>query len=130
MNDITENMDLVTQHIIMSKDLNSHGNLFGGTILAWVDEAAALYAMKQISYSNIVTVNIDDVNFRSPGRNGDFVQIYSAIEKTGNSSLTVRTVAASYNSVTKEKREIINCKVRFVCLDEKGRPFPFFQKKK
>ena len=129
MSNITENMDLVTQHIIMSKDLNAHGNLFGGIILAWVDEAAALYTMEKISYTNIVTVNIDDVNFRSPGRNGDLVQIYAAIEKFGSSSLTVRTVALSNNSVTKEKREIINCKVRFVCLDEKGKPFGFFKKK-
>ncbi|MCC6275078.1 MAG: acyl-CoA thioesterase [Leptospiraceae bacterium] len=123
-----ENMDLVTQHIIMSKDLNAHGNLFGGIMLAWVDEAAALYVMEKISYTNIVTVNMDDIYFQNPGRNGDIIQIYASIEKKGSSSLTVRTTAISFNSVSKERKEIISCKVVFVCLDENRKPFAFFRK--
>ncbi|MBE7410913.1 MAG: acyl-CoA thioesterase [Leptospiraceae bacterium] len=125
-----ENMDLVTQHIIMSKDLNAHGNLFGGVMLSWIDEACALYVMEKISYTNIVTVNMDDIFFKNPGRNGDIIQIYASIEKKGSSSLTVRTTAIAFNSVSKEKKEIITCKVVFVCLDENRKPFPFFQKNK
>lgn len=122
-----ENMDLVTQHIVMSKDLNAHGNLFGGIMMAWIDEAAAIYGMNQIGYTNIVTVNIDDVNFKTPGRNGDIVQIYAKIEKYGRTSFVVHTTAFTIGMHTQQKREIINCKVTFVCLDEMGKGFPFFE---
>lgn len=119
-------MDLVTQHIIMSKDLNAHGNLFGGIMLAWIDEAAALYAMEKIAYTNIVTVNMDDINFKHPGRNGDIIRIYASIERTGKSSLTIKTTSISINEKSRNSKEIINCKVTFVCLDSGGKPFPYF----
>ena len=119
-------MDLVTQHIVMSKELNAHGNLFGGIMLAWIDEAAALYAMEKIAYTNIVTVHMDDINFKYPGRNGDIIQIYAAIEKTGKSSLTIRTTCISINDKSRVRHEVINCKVTFVCLDAGGKPFPYF----
>jgi acyl-CoA thioesterase YciA len=120
-------LDLVTQHIVMSRDLNAHGNLFGGVMLAWIDEAAALYAMEKIAYTNIVTVNMDDINFKSPGKNGDIVQVYASVARTGKSSITIRTVCVSINDKSREKREIINCKVTFVCLDSSNKPFPYFE---
>jgi acyl-CoA thioesterase YciA len=123
----TDEMSLVTQHIIMSRDLNAHGNLFGGVMMAWIDEAAAIFGMNHIQYTNIVTVNIDDVNFKTPGRNGDIVQIYAKIEKYGRTSFVVHTSALTIGMSTHVKREIINCKVTFVCLDEMGRAFPFFE---
>ncbi|HRG45902.1 MAG TPA: hotdog domain-containing protein [Leptospiraceae bacterium] len=121
-----QGMDLVTQHIVMSKELNAHGNLFGGIMLAWIDESAALYAMEKIAYTNIVTVHMDDINFKYPGRNGDIIQIYAAIEKTGKSSLTIKTMCISINNKSRVKNEVINCKVTFVCLDSGGKPFPYF----
>ena len=47
----------------MEKHLNAQGNMFGGVVLAWLDEAAALYTMEKIRYTNIVTVSMDNVNF-------------------------------------------------------------------
>lgn len=120
-------MELVTQHIVMSRDLNAHGNLFGGIVMAWIDEASAIYGMNHIGYTNIVTVRVDDINFKTPGRNGDIIQIFCEIDKYGKSSFVVHTTAFSIGVSTKTKREIIDCKVTFVCLDEVGRPFPFFE---
>jgi acyl-CoA hydrolase len=122
-----DGMELVTQHIVMSKDLNAHGNLFGGVMLAWIDEAAALYTMNKISYTNIVTVNMDDVNFKVPGKSGDIIQIYACIEKKGKSSVTIRTSSVSINEKTRAKAEVIQCRVTFVCLNENGKPYPFFE---
>jgi acyl-CoA hydrolase len=124
----TEGMELVTQHIIMSRDLNAHGNLFGGIVLAWLDEAAAIYGMHKIAYTNIVTVNMDDVNFKTPGKNGDILQIFAGIDRVGKSSFTVKTSCICIGKMTQTKREVINCKITFVCLDEMGQPFPFFEK--
>lgn len=123
-----DGMELASQHIVMSKDLNAHGNLFGGTILAWIDEGCAMYVMERIKYSNIVTVNMQDVNFSSPGRLGDIVQIYAKIEKTGTSSITICSKAISNDVAKQSMNEIITCKITYVCLDDFRKPFPYFKK--
>ncbi len=125
-----DGMELITQHHVMSKDLNAHGNLFGGIMLAWIDEAAAIYIMRKIGYTNIVTVNMDNVNFMTPGRNGDIIQIYGEIEKIGKSSIVIKTNSISLAMGSHNKRDVIQCKVTFVCLDELGRPFPYFEMNK
>jgi len=125
-----DGMELITQHHVMSKDLNAHGNLFGGIMLAWIDESAAIYIMRKIGYTNIVTVNMDNVNFMTPGRNGDIIQIYGEIEKIGKSSIVIKTNSISLAMGSHNKRDVIQCKVTFVCLDELGRPFPYFEMNK
>jgi acyl-CoA thioesterase YciA len=124
---MTDGMDFVTQHMVMVKDLNAYGNVFGGIMLAWIDEAAAIYTMNKIGYTNIVTVNMDDVNFKTPGKNGDIIQIFAKIERVGKSSLTVRTSCISISRTMQMKREVITCKVTFVCMDDSNKPFPFFE---
>jgi acyl-CoA thioesterase YciA len=124
---MTEGMFFVTQHMVMLKDLNPHGNVFGGIMLAWIDEAAAIFAMNKLAYTNIVTVNMDDINFKTPGKNGDIIQIYAKMERFGKSSFTVRTTCISISRTMQMKREVINCKVTFVCLDDANKPFPFFE---
>jgi acyl-CoA thioesterase YciA len=122
-----EGMELATQHIVMSRDLNQHGFLFGGQMLAWIDEGCAMFVMEKIRYSNIVTVSMADVVFKSPGLLGDIIQIFSKIEKVGNSSITIRNTSIGKSQSRKELKEIIDCKITYVCLDEKGRPFPYFR---
>lgn len=121
-----EGMELSTQHIVMSRDLNQHGFLFGGQMLAWIDEGCAMYVMEKIRYSNIVTVSMDDVVFKSPGLSGDIIQIFSKIEKIGKSSITIRNASISKSQKRKEVREIIDCRITYVCLDDSGKPFPYF----
>lgn len=121
-----DDFDIVTRHIVMEKDLNAFGNLFGGAILGWLDEASALYVMEKIGYANFVTVSLTDVNFKAPGRRGDAIVIYCRTLKTGKSSITVQTRALAHEPVTGDKREIITCTITFVCL-ENGAPFAFFE---
>ncbi|EMO15821.1 thioesterase family protein [Leptospira santarosai str. CBC1416] len=122
-----EGMELATQHIVMSRDLNQHGFLFGGQMLAWIDEGCAMYVMEKIRYSNIVTVSMADVVFKSPGLLGDIIQIFSKIDKVGNSSITIRNTSIGKSQSRKELKEIIDCKITYVCLDENGRPFSYFK---
>lgn len=111
----------------MSRDLNQHGNLFGGIILAWLDEAGCIYVMDRISYSNIVTVRMDNISFKGPGRNGDVLRIYAGIEKFGRTSVKTKITAISISQHTHIEKEIITCSVTYVCLDEAGEPFPYFE---
>ena len=58
-------MTLITQKIAMTRDLGVHGNLFGGNMLSWIDEAAGLMATKICRTTNMVTVKMEEVNFSS-----------------------------------------------------------------
>ncbi len=118
--------EIVTRHIVMERDLNAFGNLFGGVMLAWLDEGSALYVMERIGYADFVTVSMDNVNFRTPARRGDAVVIYCRTVKTGRSSITMETKAFVHEPGTGAKREVITCLVTFVCLRD-GRPYPYFE---
>lgn len=120
-----QDYSIVTRHIIMARHLNAHGNLFGGIILAWLDEAAALYMMEHTGYSNFVTVALDGVSFKAPAHQGDAIVIYCRVVHMGRSSITIQTQAWVHVPDSLEKREIIACKVTFVCLED-GQPFPYF----
>ena len=125
----TENgssFEIVTRHIVMERDLNAFGNLFGGIMLAWLDEASALYVMDKIGFADFVTVSLDNVNFRTPARRGDAVVLYSRIQKVGRSSITIQSRALVHEPVTGKKEEIIDCRITFVCLKD-GKPFAYFE---
>lgn len=57
-------MNLVTKKIVMSKDIGIHGNLFGGTLMAWLDEAAGSFASEYCLTPNLVTVKVGELIFK------------------------------------------------------------------
>lgn len=123
---IDDGFEPVTRHLVMERDLNYFGNLFGGTMLAWVDEASAIYVMQSIGYTNFVTVALDDVEFKAPARSGASVVFYCKTENTGRSSIEVRTRAFVHTPETDAIEEIIDCRVSFVCLKD-GKPYRYFE---
>lgn len=122
-----QEMDFINQHIVMSKDLNPANSIFGGQVLAWLDEAAALYVMYKIKYTNIVTFSMTDVLFKNPAKNGDHLKFFGEIVETKSTRAVVRVKAVAANPETQIQREIITCTVTFVCLNEKGKPYPLFK---
>ena len=65
--------DPVTRHIVMENHINPHGHVFGGVLLAWMDEGAGLYAMGRTGCVHLVTVSMDEVAFKAPVKRGDQV---------------------------------------------------------
>lgn len=118
--------ELVTRHLVMEKDLNPAGNLFGGTVLAWLDEATGIFVSRKIGYTNFVTAAMNDVSFHAPGHRGDIIVVYSRIVRTGNSSLTASTKAFVEEPVTGVRREMITCTITFVCMKDQ-KPYPYFR---
>ena len=116
-------MSLVTyRKLVMPGDLNPANTLFGGKMMAWIDEAAALYAMCQMESRNIVTKKITEIDFQQPVHSGDFLEFNASIVKIGRTSLTIGI------NVTKKLRnsrvEVCSCSIVFVNLDSKGAPYP------
>jgi len=84
---------------VKPEDLNPNGTLFGGRLLAWIDEEAALYTSIQLENKSITTKYISEINFTSFARQGDIIELGIEVVKFGNSSITLKCEAR--NKMTK-----------------------------
>ena len=113
-------MDLITTKVCMAKDIGIHGNLFGGNMLAWLDEAGAAYACEKARSTHMVTRCIDKVEFTRPVKVGRIVKIYGSVLKRGNTSLTIRLEAKSYNPHSCILKDVCRTDMVFVRIDDDG----------
>lgn len=110
-----------TRKWVKPEDLNPNGTLFGGKLLAWIDEEAALYAIIQLENTHVVTKFMSAINFMSSAKPGDVVEIGIEVVKFGNTSLVLRCEVR--NKMTRETIITVD-NITMVNLDENGRPFP------
>ncbi|UNY98030.1 acyl-CoA thioesterase [Zhouia spongiae] len=108
-----------TRKWIKPEDLNPNGTLFGGRLLEWIDEEAALYAIVQLENQRVVTKYISDINFRSSAKEGEIIEIGIEPVSFGNSSLTLRCEVR--NKMTRETIITID-KITMVSLGANGKP--------
>lgn len=114
-------MNYHTRKWIKPEDLNPNHSLFGGRILQWIDEEAALYAIIQLENSRAVTKYISEINFVSSAKQGDIIEIGIEAVEFGRTSLTLRCEVR--NKMTHQIIITID-KLVFVGLDENGNPKP------
>lgn len=93
-----KNMSLVNKRIVMAKDIGIHGNLFGGILMAWIDEAAAAFATEYCYTPNMVTVRVGELIFKKPLKAGQHVRIYAQLTELGNTSITLAMEAYKFNT--------------------------------
>ncbi len=108
-----------TRKWVKPEDLNPNGTLFGGRLLAWIDEEAALYTIIQLENPKIVTKYISEINFMSSAKKGDIVEIGIDVIKFGRSSITLKCEAR--NKMTRETILTVD-NIIMVNLGEDGRP--------
>ena len=108
-----------TRKWVKPEDLNPNGTLFGGKLLAWIDEELALYTIIQLENSRIVTKHMSEINFRSSARQGDIIEIGIDVVKFGRSSLELKCEAR--NMMTRETIITIDSTI-MVNLGEDGKP--------
>jgi len=77
---------------MMPRDTNSHGTVFGGIILSYIDIAGGVEAVKHTKHDRFVTVAMKEVIFYEPVFIGDLVSFYAETVKVGNTSITVKVV--------------------------------------
>ena len=108
--------------MMMPKDVNARGTIFGGVILSQIDQAGAVEAMRQ-GANNPVTVLMRTVEFHSPVFVGDIVSYYSEKIKTGRTSITIKvTVEAERRYPHSGKAIVTSAEVIYVNVDENMRP--------
>lgn len=87
-----ELMNFHSRKWVKPEDLNANQTLFGGSLLRWIDEEAAIYAIIQLGNERTVTKYMSEINFVSSARQGDIVEMGLAPTHWGRSSLTLRCV--------------------------------------
>ena len=68
-------MNFYTRKWVKPEDLNAHGTLFGGSLLRWIDEEAAIYAIIQLGTNSCVTKYMSEINFINSARQGDIIEL-------------------------------------------------------
>src|ERR1700741_4298448 len=92
------NSDPAIRVVMLPRDTNSQGTIFGGVILSYIDMAGAIEAHRQTGMDRFVTVAMREVIFHAPVFVGDLVSFYSETVKVGTTSITTRVLveAESY----------------------------------
>ncbi len=110
-----------TRKWVKPQDLNPNKTLFGGYLLAWIDEEAAVYSIIQLENPRVVTKYMSEINFMSSAKDGDIVEIGFEVIKFGRTSITLKCEAR--NKMTREVILTVE-KIIMVNLDENGKPAP------
>ncbi|MEQ1796401.1 MAG: hotdog domain-containing protein [Lacibacter sp.] len=114
-------MNFHTRKWVKPEDLNPNHSLFGGRLLQWIDEEAALYAIIQLENKHVVTKFISEINFISSPKQGDIIEIGIVASHFGNTSLTLKCEVR--NKLTREQILTIE-KIVFVNVNAEGKPVP------
>ncbi len=110
--------------VMLPRDTNELGTIFGGVILHQIDLAAAVEA-KRHSRRRVATVAMHEVTFHAPVLVGDLVSFYTELVKIGTTSITVKvTVKAQRPPAPEETIEVTTAEVVYVALDDHGRKVP------
>ena len=117
-------MELISQRLCMEKDLGVHGNLFGGIMLSWLDEAAATMAYEVCRSPSMVTLKIEEVLFGKPVKIGFHLKIYGEVFRMGTTSITLNIEARKHNVYNSEETVVCSTNFTFVKIDEQGDPIP------
>ena len=109
--------------IVFPTDVNNYGTLFGGKAVAMMDVVASIAAMRA-ARKPVVTASIDRVDFKSPIREGDFVETLARVVAIGRTSVTVEVELWGEIPITGERKLSTVGKFVMVAVDRDGRPTP------
>ncbi|HZE95995.1 MAG TPA: hotdog domain-containing protein [Planctomycetota bacterium] len=110
--------------ILLPRDTNAQGSIFGGVILAHIDLAGVTEARKHAA-KRFVTVAIKEVEFKKPVYVGDTVSFFTTTKKLGTTSVTIQVVVEAQRWQNPAEIVVVTeAEVTFVAIDDKGQPTP------
>ena len=117
-------MELISTKICKTSDIGVNDNLFGGTLLSWMDEAGASFAAVKCCTPNMITLQVDEVIFKKPVKVKEHLRLYSKILSVGKSSLKVLVEARRVAFADKEEELVCSTRMVFVRISDEGRAIP------
>ena len=109
---------------MLPKDANPYGNIFGGVILSYIDQAGFIEAREHGTH-RWVTASVDRVDFHAPVRIGDVVSFLTRTMKTGTSSVQVAIRVEAVRYATHDTVLVTEAQLTMVAVNAAGRPIPF-----
>ena len=120
-------MELITTYICKKGDIGVHDNMFGGTIMSLIDDAAASYTAQICDTQRVVTLKIDELIFKKPVKVGSILKLYGEVVSFGNTSVTIYIEVRKHNVYTGAQETVTHTKIIFVRIDDEGKPLPIHQ---
>lgn len=117
-------MKLINKKICMGKDIGIHGNMFGGILMAWIDEAAAAFATEYCYTPNMVTLRVGELLFKRPIKAGNHIRLYGSVAHLGKTSISLDIEVRKYNVYSAEETVVCTTSITFVRIDDDGNPTP------
>ncbi len=117
----TELRDAAIRVLMMPRDTNHHGTIFGGVILSHIDQAGAVGAIRR-GCRQVVTVAMDKVVFAQPVEVGDLVSFYAEVVHVGRTSLKVQVMVEADRRSSGEKVAVTRAEVTYVHIGADGKP--------
>jgi acyl-CoA thioesterase YciA len=114
--------------LMMPRDTNAHGTIFGGVILSYIDQAGAIEARRQ-GLQFLVTVSMDKVVFHEPVFVGDLISFWTETVRIGTTSITIKVVCEAIRGQDPSQRVMVTeAHVVYVNIGEDRRPKPIVRR--
>ncbi len=113
-------MHYVATKICQASVIGINGNLFGGTMLAWLDEAGAAFAGYLCRTPNMVTMKMDEVLFKRPVRISHHIRLYARVHRIGRTSLTINVEARRFDFEKELEELVCSTRIVYVKIDTDG----------
>jgi acyl-CoA thioesterase YciA len=113
--------DLTVRTMAMPADTNANGDIFGGWVMSQMDQAGGIAGVER-AQGRVVTVAVDAMHFIRPVRVGDVLCVYTRVERTGRTSMTIQVEAWARRFQTQGREKVTEATFTFVAIDQEGRP--------
>ncbi len=117
-------MELITTYICKQFDIGISNNMFGGTLISLIDDAAGSYASQICDTPRVVTIKFDELIFKKPVKVGNILKVYGTVTKFGRTSLELYMEVRKHNVYTGEQEIVTHTSVVFVRVDDDGNAVP------
>ena len=114
--------------VLLPRDTNSQGTIFGGIILSYIDIAGAVEAHRRTKMERFVTVAMREVKFHQPVFVGDLVSFYAETVRIGTTSITIRVIVEAERPTRADGPiRVTEAEVVYVAVDENRKKMPIRQ---
>ena len=115
-------MQLISTKICKTSDIGINNNLFGGTMLSWLDEAGGTMASSVCCTPQMITLKIDEVLFKKPVKVNEHIRVYGKVVRIGHTSIALYLEARRFNFTSHDEETVCSTKAIFVRIDPDGEP--------
>ncbi len=120
-------MQYIATKICQAGEIGIHGNLFGGTMLSWLDEAGASLACYICSTPDMVTLKMNDVLFKKTVKTGDHIRLFGKVIRVGTSSISLVIEARRFLFDSREQEIVCSTEIIYVRINDQGKPLAIDQ---